>query len=223
MKLQEVTGLKGTVYENGYKVLKEKGLVIIWMSVGNSYFDKEKIQELVEYAQTFFSAIKILIPYEPAIHTYMALGYNQTKASSKARLGSNRLKNHSQKVIGTNTKVEIVNWSKRIANNTFYQNNLNLISELYRVNQEFQTDAEEATKKVLMKKSDRAISEKDIKIGTKYLLEELAFVLSSPDIFEVQSTVYMYHRNWPIYEKLVNGEYDNKPRNNLGFLLVNEK
>jgi tRNA-dependent cyclodipeptide synthase len=153
----------------------------------------------------------------------MALGYDQTKASSKARLGSNRLKNHSQKIIGTNTKVEIVNWSKRIANNPFYQNNLNLISELYRVNQEFQTDAEEATKKVLMKKSDRAISEEDIKIGTKYLLEELAFVLSSPDIFEVQSTVYMYHRNWPIYEKLVNGEYDNKPRNNLGFLLVNEK
>ncbi len=222
MKLKAVENLQGTVFENGYKVLDEKGLVIIWMSVGNSYFDKEKIEEIMDYAVNSFSSVKVLIPYEPAIYTYLALGYDNVKASSKARLGSNRLKNHTKRVVSENKNVEIVDWTE-IERNELYQEKLGFIKELYNKNEEFQKDANETTQKILANKSGIDISEDNINIGVEYLLEELAFVLASPDFFEVERTVYMYHRSWPIYEKLVNGLYDDQTKHNVGFLLVNEK
>lgn len=222
MKLKEVENLQGTVFENGYKVLNEKGLVIIWMSVGNSYFDKEKIEEILGYAINSFSEVKILIPYEPAIYTYLALGYDKVKASSKARLGSNRLKNHTKRVVSENKNIEIVNWAE-VEKNKLYQESLKFITELYNTNKEFQKDANETTQKILANKNGDNVSGDNIEVGVEYLLEELAFVLASPDFFQVERTVYQYHRPWPIYEKLVNGLYDHQPKQNIGFLLVNEK
>ncbi|MFA6099572.1 MAG: tRNA-dependent cyclodipeptide synthase [Patescibacteria group bacterium] len=225
MQLKKVNGLKGKVFDNGYEVLKKHGLVIIWMSVGNSYFNKERIEEILEYAAKHFSVVRILIPYEPAIYTYLALGYDETKANSKARLGSNRLTNHTKRTISENASfqgkdIHILNWAEEVEKVDVYQKKLLFMTHLYETNRRFQIDAEETTAEVLSNKSDENISAEKIKIGVKYLLEELAFVLSSPDLFKVDKTAYMYHRHWPIYEKLVNGEYDDKPKEDIGFLLV---
>ena len=228
MQLHEVQGLKARVFDNGYEVLNKHGLVIIWMSVGNSYFDKEKIEEILEYADKTFSSIRILIPYEPAIYTYLALGYDKTRASSKARLGANRLTNHTKRIISDDVHfkdkdITVLDWTREVAAMGSYQKCLMSITHLYETSRRFQIDAEEATAEVLGKKGGMGLTAEKIKIGVKYLLEEFAFVLSSPDLFKVDKTVYMYHRRWPIFEKFVNGEYDDKPKNNIGFILVNEK
>ena len=92
---------------------------------------------------------------------------------------------------------------------------------MYSTNKLFQKDCNETTREVLNGKTKENIDfEKAVKIGVKYLLEELAFVLASPLIFDVSKTAYIYHHRWPIYENLVNGEYDKKVRNDVGFLLV---
>ncbi|MHB8831542.1 MAG: tRNA-dependent cyclodipeptide synthase [Patescibacteria group bacterium] len=225
MQLKEINDLKGKVFDNGYEVLKKHGLVIIWMSVGNSYFNKERIEEILEYAAKHFSVVRILIPYEPAIYTYLALGYDATRANSKARLGSNRLTNHTKRTISENASfrgkdIRILNWAEEVEQADVYQKNYSVMTHLYETNHQFQIDVEKTTLEVLNNKSDNNISAEKVKIGVKYLLEELSFVLSSPNLFKVDKTAYMYHRRWPIYEKLVNGEYDNKPKEDIGFLLV---
>lgn len=53
-----------------------------------------------------------------------------------------------------------------------------------------------------------------------YLLEELAFVIASPQIFNVSKTAYIYHKKWQIFEKLVNGAFDGIIREQTGFILI---
>ena len=217
--------LKGAVFETGYKVFEEKGLAIIWMSVGNPYFNPEVIKNIVEFCSKKFSKIRILVPFEPAQYTFQALSNDENKAKSKARLNSNRLKNHTQRVLdqikNKSSDIKIINWSEDILPKEEYKKSLKEIETLYSTNKLFQKDCNETTREVLNGKTKENIDfEKAVKIGVKYLLEELAFVLASPLIFDVSKTAYIYHHRWPIYENLVNGEYDKKVRNDVGFLLV---
>lgn len=213
--------LKGTVFETGYQIAKEKWLAIVWMSVWNSYFGEESIQDIVSFADKTFSKTKFLIPFEPAIYTYLAIGYNEEKARTKARLGSNRLVNHTVRAIDGGKNMDIVNWNDEVYNNKNYQESLTEIMNLYLENQKFREDAKETTKQVLEEKTKDQINlERATEIGVTYLLQELAFVLVSPSIFNVSKTVYIYHRQWPIFEKLINGKYDWRERHNNWFLLV---
>ncbi len=201
----------GIVFETGYKVAEEKGLALVWMSVGNSYFKKDSIKKIVDFVSSNFEKVKFLIPFHPAIYTYQALGYDEKKAITKARLGSNRLTNHILRAIdGSGSKnMDVVNWDKEIVDNKNYKKQLEFIRNLYKKNSDFFQNANETTKSVLKAKTkNNLILEKNIGIGVNYLLEELAFVLASPDIFSVSKTAYIYHKKWPIFEKLVNGEYD---------------
>ena len=76
----------------------KKELSIIWMSSGNSYFNKERIQKLLRYARKKFEKIIILSPDKPAEHNFRSLGYDETKLKRKARQNSNRLLNKAKKL-----------------------------------------------------------------------------------------------------------------------------
>ena len=57
--------------------------------------------------------------------------------------------------------------------------------------------------------------------GVYYLLKELAFIISSKEMFRTESVAVIYHRSWPVYEKFVNGDYDGKPKEGLGLAIIN--
>ena len=153
--------LKGAVFETGYKVFEEKGLAIIWMSVGNPYFNPEVIKNIVEFCSKKFSKIRILVPFEPAQYTFQALGYDENKAKSKARLNSNRLKNHTQRVLdqikNKSSDIKIINWSEDILPKEEYKKSLKEIETLYSTNKLFQKDCNETTREVLNGKTKENI------------------------------------------------------------------
>ena len=95
--------------------------------------------------------------------------------------------------------------------------------QLYGTNEAFRQDALDTTKTVLKTKLEKEIDlDQAAKEAVHYLLKELAFVLVSPVLFQVPRTVYIYHHEWPVFEKLVNGVYDSIPKEKVGFLLVKE-
>jgi tRNA-dependent cyclodipeptide synthase len=57
--------------------------------------------------------------------------------------------------------------------------------------------------------------------GVYYLLKELAFIISSKELFETDNVAVIYHRTWPVYEKFVNGDYDGQPKEGLGLAIIN--
>jgi ABC-type amino acid transport substrate-binding protein len=85
----------------------------------------------------------------------------------------------------------------------------------------FQHDVDETTKSVLTG-SKKEIPDilKAVKIAVHYLLSEFAFLDFAPKFLESKKVSYIYHKNWPVYENYIAGKYDNKVKNHLDFLLI---
>ena len=65
--------------------------------------------------------------------------------------------------------------------------------------------------------------------GIKYVLEELAFILSYQTLELSTKPVsdhgvggfnYLYYESWPVFENLVNGKYDNRFKKGIGFVIA---
>lgn len=200
----------------------EEGIGLIWMSAGNSYFKEEIVLRLLEFAGKNFNQVIILSPDEPAEHTYKALGYEEKIAKRKAKLNSNLLKNRANRAIENlknhKSKFKIIEYTEEIIPNKIYKKELIEITNLYFHNKQFQKDAKEITKKIIENKSAKQL-EISIDEAVNYLLKELAFVLASPKIYKTNKVTYIYHNKWEIFEKLIEGKYDNLPRSNLSFIL----
>ena len=70
--------------------------------------------------------------------------------------------------------------------------------------------------------SDSELEEDEsVQEGVYYLLKELAFIISSKEIFGTNKIAVIYHRSWPVYEKFVNGDYDGEAKEGLGLAIIN--
>ncbi len=220
MEIQK--GLTGTAFENGYQVVHDRGLAIVGMSPGNSYFKKDRVDDLLRYCSTIFGSVRIMIADKPAEHTYKARGYGSTEAERKARLNGNTLQNHSQRSIdGIFGDIKLVEWKEQIDPNEFYQMELNRIETMYRENDSFREKIRETTRAVLEGMLKPGVEIEDaIGEGVYYLLKELAFLSASPKIFGTDRVAYIYHDRWEVYEHFVEGKFDGQKRSDLGFVLV---
>lgn len=220
MKIQN--GLTGTAFENGYEIALSRGLAIVGMSPGNSYFDKDRIDDLLGYCADVFSEVRIMIADKPMEHTYRGIGYSTIKAERKARLNGNTLQNHSQRSIdGILGDVELVEWVDKINPHESYQRELRRFLELYRKNGDFRKEVRETTRTVLEGKLKQGVEiESAIDEGVHYLLKELAFLSASPEMFGTERVAYIYHDRWEVYEHFVEGKFDGKKRSDLGFVII---
>lgn len=216
----------GLAFQNGYDVLKNKGIAIVGLSVGNSYFTQGTIDELLEETTNRFSQTIIMITDKLALHTYKAVGYNHEKAEKKARLDGNALRNRVERSIENVIKeeaqqnIELVDWEE-VQKTKSYQQEYENILHLYENNQEFKNVVRDNTKKVLNRKLKPGVKmEQAIDEAKNYLLKELAFLLATPDIYNQRQVADIYHKNWPVFEKLINGEYNGVQRRDLGFIII---
>ncbi len=214
--------LCGMVFENGYEIVNSRGPSIVGMSPGNSYFKKDRIDELLKYCAGKFSQVKIMIADKPAEHTYKAIGYSPIEAERKARLNGNTLQNHSQtsidEILGD---VQLIEWKDEINPHKAYQRELNRIEVLYGENDVFREEVRETTRTVLDGKLKQGVEiESAIDEGVNYLLKELAFLSASSEMFRTERVAYVYHDRWKVYEHFVDGKYDGQKRSDLGFVIV---
>jgi tRNA-dependent cyclodipeptide synthase len=199
---------------------------IIGMSPGNSYFKDEEVSYLLKTVVEQFGRTAILIADIPAISTYIAFGYPENRARrDKAIPKGNALKNRVLKAMSelgySHDIVKIFDWEKEIEDNEAYKVKYNQVLALYNDNKEFHKIANSTTRGVL-EGSKREI--KDIQkatgIAVHYLLSELAFLEFVPVYLKVEKVVYVYHKNWEVYENYITGKYDSIAKSHLDFLLI---
>ncbi len=199
---------------------------VIGMSPGNSYFKEDEIKYLLKTTVERYGRVLIMIADVPAISTYIALGYPENRARrDKALPQGNLLKNRTERVAKElgydDTQVRIIDWGKEIENNKDYKISFKYIRELYESNKYFEKDANETTRGVIMG-SKREILNVDsaVKIAVHYLLSEIAFMDFLPILLNTKKVVYIYHKNWQVYENYIAGKYDNKLKSHIDFLLI---
>ncbi len=223
--MEILLGKHGRAYENGYRAVREQGLLIVGLSPGNSYFSPGTIDDLLQTVSAL-GKTRIMIPYEPAVHSYKAIGYSAQAAENKARLQCNRLRNASKRSIENvlardpSNDIRIIDWEEEIAANERFRKEYLRLQSFYKADMSFREDVQASTRDVLKNKIKTGASlDAAIEEGVHYLLKELAFLLESPAIFEAKSVAYVYHREWPIFTDMIEGKYG-EPRDNLGFLIL---
>ncbi|HLC48814.1 MAG TPA: tRNA-dependent cyclodipeptide synthase [Candidatus Andersenbacteria bacterium] len=199
---------------------------IIGMSPGNSYFKDEEILYLLKTTIDRFGKVAILIADIPAISTYIALGYPENRARrDKAIPKGNALKNRVRKIMAklgySEDIVRIIDWEHEVENNSEYQKSYQNVLELYKQNRAFHSAADTTTYLVLeSSKKDFDDIELATGIAVHYLLSEFAFLEFAPSFLEATKVIYVYHKNWQVYEDYIAGKFDHVVRPNLGFLLL---
>jgi cyclo(L-tyrosyl-L-tyrosyl) synthase len=233
--LEVKMGLDGAAFERGYQILQDKthATLIPGMSLGNKYFSQEVIQEILEYLHNeHFGKVLIFIPDVPAIHNFIAAGMEPKKAKARARRDANALKGRCKRSIerlGGNTNINnkfiIINWEKDIATHPAYASQLLKIQQLYQSSYQFKEDIRSTTQEVLSSKNLRVQTEDALEEAIHFLIEELSSLLVLSEIFRDEKNLcFVYHRRWPIFEKLVAGFYDGTPKTeDIGFLVISKK
>jgi len=208
------------------KNLDSKTYHIIGMSPGNSYFKDEEIYYLLKTVVERFGRVGIFIADIPAIATYVALGYSENRARrDKAIPKGNALKNRVLRAMSklgySSDVIKIFDWEKEIENNKYYQQKYNQVLALYNNNKKFHKSTNTTTQRVL-EGSKRKIKDIDKATSTAvhYLLSEFAFMEFLPTYLNLDKVVYIYHKNWEVYEDYIAGKFDNIPKPHLDFLLI---
>lgn len=217
--------------------MMNNGVVLFGMSPGNPYFKSRVIEDYVDYLGKEKRRIIVVVPQQPAEHTYRALGSKD--AVKRAKKNSSQLKSHCRRAIERVGKTEeiagdfyMLDWTREVDSHEAYIEALEFVINFYQSNSNFRLDVIKSTAKVLGKgttSSDESESEtsdseleddENIQEGVYYLLKELAFIISSKEIFSTDNVAVIYHRSWPVFEKFVNGDYDGEPKKGLGLAIV---
>ncbi len=219
-------GRTGNAARVGYEIVRDSGICVIGMSPGNSYFNKDRISDLIKFSSRVFSQAIVMVPDVPAEHTYKALGYSGNKARQKARLNGNTLQNHCKRAIGSledhvKDRFSVIEWTQDVEGNPIYGQAIREIKELYWSNPHFSESARRETRSVLEPKlKDSGGIGPAVQEGVWYLLKEFAFLRACPLMFDLERVAYLYHKPWGIFEDYVNGVYDGRIHHGLGFLIA---
>ena len=175
------------------------------------------------WASLFSKNIYIMIPDEPAMHTLRAIGYEEKKAESKARLKSNNIQNRFNEIFKTHqvVNVTIIRW-RDIVGNLNYQNSLIQIKKSYENDVCFKKALRMTTSEVLLQSLSREPKESEIDIGVGFLFEELAFICNATHILNKEQVVYVYHKTMVVMKSIFDEKYSFRAASGTGFLTVNE-
>ena len=104
------------------------------------------------------------------------------------------------------------------------------IKKLYETNEQFKKDVQGNSRQVLMNRIGlQSRVEEVLSVGIEYVLEELSFMLAYNDLDPKTKPiadhgktkfVYIYYEPWNVFEKCVNGEYGNAPKEGIGFVIA---
>lgn len=192
-------------------------LAIVAMSIGNPQFsDSQKLHQLLSYVRGSYPNFVIYVTQENARHNYSARGYACDEALAKARkygLAMRRKIEALPNDIGESRHSNrYVDFRNQVMPHTAYQTELRRLVALERTSECFKADllstSAGSIEKQLTPGLPSAAIARAVRRASYYLLEELAFTLSAPAIFRYQHAAFVYHREFPILRRVLDGAYD---------------
>jgi cyclo(L-tyrosyl-L-tyrosyl) synthase len=201
---------------------------IIGISMLNSHFRRDSIQHMTASIKDRYQNVFFMLPNKPAEHTLAGYGYEPLDATRTSRRKFAVLHRHCRESIeALHLKdAAIVQW-EQFEHGEEYSRMLSSLDALYKSDERFCDDARVATSSMYQqsafpKKKDMLLEEQ-IDMGIHFLLEELAFILASPEILKVPRTEYLYHRAMPILTDLLQEKYSFVPPTNVSFALLKDE
>lgn len=190
------------------EIFKEKKTILIGISMGNSYFNEDRLRIILSGFSSQFENVAVLLVDDLAMHNYRAMGYDEKRAKKKITVNSNQLSNRIKRTIKeieekyNRTNIKFYQW-RDIELFPQYHQSLKIITEHYNKGDAFACDINQVTSKVMNAYISNPQAENFVLDEAKwYLLKELAFTHCASDFFE-SSLVTGYYVDFPIYRNLL--------------------
>jgi len=226
------------ILKNGLKYIDDQSDLLLAMCLSNGYYNRENIYRMLKFALNFSKRVQIFTTDGPAKHNYEALGKAKAKIPAVTRLARNRLRNQcTDSLVRINASlppeeqrtITFMEWED-IYKDPAYIDSYKTLKDLYATSAEFHKDIDDTSQRVLL---HRIGIDKDVQsvlsIGIEYVIEELAFILAYKSLGATSKPIpdhgargfsYFYYEPWPVFEKLVNGDYDGRPKEGIGFIIA---
>ncbi|GAA3482261.1 tRNA-dependent cyclodipeptide synthase [Streptomyces yanii] len=191
-------------------IWEERQHVVCGISPGNSYFQVDRMTELLGWLCTEFAQVDAIIPDSALEHTYLALGYAPQRAAKKARGEINVLRNRVVRAwesTGGPRAVDGLHRMSDLESGAVYREKLAECEQaLHKDDLLWQTCAEMSREVLNARGHDGPLTTDQIERSMRYLTAELPFFLASSDIFGVPSSLNFYHRGLPLAELIFAGK-----------------
>ena len=58
-------------------------------------------------------------------------------------------------------------------------------------------------------------------LGKEFLLQELAFIINTPNTLGLSNIGYVYYKTMDILKEIIEGKYPNLKKEGIGYLIIN--
>jgi len=217
-------------HQRGWELAKKRELITMGISLGNGYFNRERVELILTGMASQFEEVVVLMPDSPALHTYRALGYDEHNANKNMKKHRYEVERYCRR---TSEKIEyeygknnirILRWSD-ITEQACYQEAMAQVLTLYQNHPGFREAILRNTDRYILARLDNKKIDvhqlggfqKILEHAAHYLLEEMAF----HDVIYTligKDTIASYYRDLEIGGKYTNGEYGNPSNPHLGWV-----
>jgi len=217
----------------GWELVKKRELMTVGISIGNGYFNKERMEIILTGVANYFSKVVAIVPDVPAVYTYQALGYDKHHAEQRVKEHRNKIVNccesivsEAQKSDGCNIKLQLMTWHDDFPQQEYYQQAYKRAVEIYHFSSKFRESIQRNTKHyILARLKDQDIQQLGgvdhvVEKAVHYLIEEMAL----HDVFEVvlgNEPIASYYKELELIPNYANGKYDNTPNKHVGWVVYN--
>jgi cyclo(L-tyrosyl-L-tyrosyl) synthase len=216
------------VSQNCKKIYLDKQHALLGISPFNSYFSEQNILLLTKWASTNFQTFNIFVPDTLPIYTFLALGYEERRAINKTKRQASYLNNKIHKALislgYSNEEIE-----KLLINISHLKNNRNYVDikdkcyDLYNNDMHFQKECNLATSWVLSGHEKNLNDLEHKHIAIRYLLDEMPLFINTPQILNLETSMFVYHQLPEFINYLYNTASYNILSKNQGFIQVSIK
>ncbi|MEU8698315.1 tRNA-dependent cyclodipeptide synthase [Streptomyces sp. NPDC048680] len=183
--------------ENCRRVSDFSDHCLVGLSPFNSYYTPSRVEALVQWAAGNFTRVDVLVPGFEAAHTLTAAGVRPLEAVGRVRRAVNQLRNPAVLALshaGVSAPERHVHTWTQLMSRPAYAALREQARAAYRVDPVLRAACRAVAREAVRSTSDTEPGEEQIDACVSYPIAELPLIVDSPSIFDVASSVFVYHR-----------------------------
>lgn len=213
MRAQGITAACSLLWERGAAAL-------IGISPFNSYFDEDRIKQLLEFCGRGGRSVLLFIPDEVTRYTLEAKGYETSRAMKKMNRQIQYLRNKISRA--ANGSAPAVFDCATLADLPEYVRWYTELQRRFESDHSFRQGCLDTTRWVLAASPNEPVSEQAALLGVRYLLAELPLFLYAPEITGQREVAFVYHQCPQFIADLYRGCYGHSLAYGQGFVEVTD-
>ncbi|SDP11865.1 cyclo(L-leucyl-L-leucyl) synthase [Actinopolyspora xinjiangensis] len=216
--------------DNCRKLVNNPYHLLIGVSPFNSRFSDTYIAKLVRWASTITSNFDVLLAGEEASLLLQATGTPAGRARRKAREAISRNRRSAQRALRIHSP-----WSgarihtfSDFMNFDSYQHSRRWIEHVFENDASFRKACTDMSRQAVhgrlasLGNETTEVTNEQARKAVPYVLAELPFFLDTPSILGVSESVLLYHRPWPLGERIFSGEFPVSISQKQGYAVISE-